>query len=96
MGDRGPRVTNAKRLDQNSLIGVFDVELPSGLVIRGAMLLESHGRRWINCPGIPWTKEDGSKSYKPVIEFASREVKDRFERLVLPLAEEALVGRSAA
>ena len=84
------RIRNAKVIRKNSLIGVVDVETPSGFVIRGALLLESGGRRWINFPGIPWTKEDGSRSYKPVLEFASREAKERFERQALPLAEQAL------
>jgi len=84
------RITNARRLDKNSLIGAFDLHMPSGLILRGVMLLESHGKRWIGLPSREWLKEDGGKGYAPIIEFASRDVAERFQALVLPLAERAL------
>jgi len=84
------KITNARRLDKNSLIGAFDLELPSGLIVRGAMPFEKAGKRWVNFPSKEWTKADGTKSYFPLLEFASRDVADRFQTLVRPLAEQAL------
>jgi hypothetical protein len=56
--------------------------------------LESNGRRWINFPSKEWLGPDGSRKFSPLLEFASREIADRFQRQVLPLAEQAL-GRLA-
>jgi hypothetical protein len=55
-------VTNAKLINKNSLIGRFDLEMPSGMVIRDMLLLESGGRRWCNFPSEKYEKSDGSIS----------------------------------
>ena len=84
------KISNAKRLNKNTLIGVFDVEMRSGLIVRGAMLFEKNGKRWVGFPSKEWVKQDGAKSYSPLLEFSSREVADRFQAAVRPLAEQAL------
>jgi hypothetical protein len=58
-------VTNARLVRKNSLVGTFDVEMPSGLIVRGAMLLEKNGSRWINFPSREWIKPDGGKGISP-------------------------------
>jgi DNA-binding cell septation regulator SpoVG len=90
------KITNAKKISgSGSLMGFFDVELPSGLVIRGASLLQKDGDRWIGLPRREWAGQDGRKNYAPVIEFASKDARERFQKAVLPLAETALgVARS--
>ena len=85
-------ITNAKLVRKNSLVGSFDLEMPSGLIVRGAMLLQKNGGRWINFPSKEWTKSDGAKGYFPLLEFNSKETKERFQSHVLPLAVEALLG----
>lgn len=82
--------TNPKMIRKGTLIGSVDLAMPSGLRVRGLMLFESHGRRWVNFPSIPWTKSDGSKSYVPVLEFESRQISDRFGAAVVPICEAAL------
>jgi hypothetical protein len=82
-------ISNARLVRKNSLVGTFDLEMPSGLIVRGVMLLEKDGAQWINFPSKEWTKSDGTKGYFPLLEFASREIKERFQRLVLPLARKA-------
>jgi len=84
------KLTNPKRIGKNTLIGVF-LEMPSGLIVRGAMLFEKNGKRWVGFPSKEWTKQDGTKSYSPLLEFSSREVADRFQVQVLPIAEGALL-----
>ena len=54
------------------------------------MLFDKDRKRWVGFPSKEWTKQDGTKAYSPLIEFSSPEVRDRFQRAVLPLAEEAL------
>jgi hypothetical protein len=83
-------ITNFRRLDKNSLRGVFDLELPSGLKINRCMLFEKNGKRWVGFPSEKFTKRDGTTSYSPILEFSSREVSDKFQKAVLPLAEQAL------
>lgn len=78
----GFTVTNPKLLNKNTLVGSFDLQMPSGLIVRGAMLFEKSGKRW---------KPDGTKSYFPLLEFASRDIGERFQQQVLPLAERALL-----
>jgi hypothetical protein len=83
-------ITNPKVLRKSSLIGCFDLQMPSGMIVRGAMLFEKNGRRWVNFPSKEWTKPDGTKSYSPLIEFADRSIADKFQAQMLPLAEAAL------
>jgi hypothetical protein len=82
-------ISNAKVIRKNSLVGSFDLEMPSGLIVRGAMLFEKNGARWVNFPSKEYQKQDGSKGYFPLLEFASREISDKFRDKVLPLANEA-------
>jgi hypothetical protein len=89
-------VSNARLVRKNSLVGTFDVGMPSGLIIRGAMLLEKSGARWINFPSKEWTKSDGTKGYFPLLEFKDRATRDRFQAHVLPLAEAELSSADPA
>ena len=85
------KLTNPKRIGKNTLVGVFDLEMPSGLKINGVMLHEKNGKRWVQFPSKEWLTPDGEKRYLPLIEFASNDVRDRFQALVLPLAKGALL-----
>jgi hypothetical protein len=89
-------VTNAKLINKNSLIGRFDLEMPSGMVIRDMLLLESGGRRWCNFPSEKYEKSDGTTGWKPFIAFADRKTADRFQSQVVPLAMSALQPEPAA
>ena len=85
------KLTNARRIDKGTLIGAFDLELPSGLKINGVMLLEKNGKRWCGFPAKAFVKPDGTNSYAQLLEFSTREVADKFQAAVLPLAEGALL-----
>jgi hypothetical protein len=82
-------VSNAKSVSKGSLRGFFDLEMPSGLIVRGAMLFEKNGRRWVGFPSKEWTKQDGTKGYSPLLEFGSREISDKFQGAALPIVEKA-------
>jgi hypothetical protein len=77
-------ISNAKRLDRGSLIGSFDVELPSGMIIRGAMLFEKNNSRWIGLPCREYVKNDGTRGFSPILEFRDREVSDKWRDLLMP------------
>jgi hypothetical protein len=87
-------VTNARKVNKNSLRGFFDVELPSGLKICGCSLLEKKdgSGRFIGLPSREWTKPDGTKAWQPIVEIPDRDARDKFNAAVLPLAERALLS----
>lgn len=80
-------ITNYKEINRGSLIAAFDLALPSGMVIHGAMLMESSGSKWISFPGIPYDLA-GKKMYRPVVDIPDRDRRDRFNALVLEALEE--------
>jgi hypothetical protein len=84
-------ISNAKQLRKGTLLGFFDLEMPSGLIVRGAMLFEKGGKRWVSFPSKEWTKQDGTKGYSPLLEFADRSISDKFQAQVVPLAEGVLL-----
>jgi hypothetical protein len=85
-------ISNAKPIRKNSLIGFFDLQMPSGLIVRGAMLFEKSGKRWVSFPSEKFVKRDGTVVYTTIIEFVDRATSDRFQAAVTPLAEGALLG----
>jgi hypothetical protein len=87
-------IANPKRIDKGALIGSFDLTLPSGLRIIGVMLFEKDCKRWIGFPSKEWTREDGTKGYYPLLEFADQGTRDRFQIRVLPLAVRALIDEA--
>ena|SRR5690242_21913750 len=84
--------TDWKPLVKDSLRGFFTIVTPSGLKIKHAMLHERDGQRWIGLPGKPFTKADGSISYANIIDFDSRETKQRFQDAALCAVDELLKG----
>jgi hypothetical protein len=88
-------ITDWKTIDRNSLVGVFSVELPSGMVINNCMLHRpSNGAaEWIAMPGAAQVERDGrvkrsgdgKPMYKTIIRFRSKEIYDRFQ---VPILEE--------
>jgi hypothetical protein len=92
----GFTITNQKLLRKGSLVGSFTLQLPSGLIIHGAMLFEKAGKRWIGFPSQKYSKPDGTASYTTILEFGSREIAERFQALVLPLVIKAFDEAEAA
>lgn len=76
-------ITNLRKLEKGSLVGFFDVELPSGLILRECSLFSKDGRRWVNLPSQKNTGRDGKAIYKHMVEFATRELADKFRDEVL-------------
>lgn len=69
--------SNWKVVAKNTLAGTVDLETPSGYVFRGLMLHEREGnegkKRWVQIPSREFKKEDGTRSFFPVIQFATPE-----------------------
>jgi hypothetical protein len=65
--------------------------MPSGLRILGVMLFEKDRKRWVNFPSKEKIASNGAKKYWPMLEFCSKEARERFQASALPLAEGALL-----
>jgi hypothetical protein len=69
-----------KAIGQKTMVGSFDLELPSGMIIRNCVLHEHQtGRRWVAYPAQSYKKADGTVAYLNVIDFCSRELRDAFQ-----------------
>jgi excisionase family DNA binding protein len=102
---RIPRMTAARVLERKALSGsgaatdIITVELPSGMVLHGCLVLAKDGRRWVSPPSrvLVWGLEvklglDGKPIYDHVVTFASREKADAFSRLALAALDAHLAG----
>ena len=78
-------------LEKGSLRGFADLALDSGMVIHDAMLLESHGKRWVNLPSKQQLDKDknprkddaGKVLYVPVVSIPDRDRRDLFSNSAL-------------
>jgi DNA-binding cell septation regulator SpoVG len=82
-GHRELLVTSWKAVEKNTLRGFVSFTLPSGLVIHNVSLHEKNGVRWIGLPGRRYTKDDGTASYSPVVEFANNDAREHFRAAAL-------------
>jgi hypothetical protein len=48
--------------------------------------------RWIGLPGRRYTKDDGTNSYAPVVEFASDYARERFQAEALRAVDRFIGG----
>jgi len=91
-GHREILVSNWKDYPKNTLRGFLSLTLPSGLVIHNCCLHEKGGARWIGLPSQRYNKPDGSVAYTPVVEFASMDARQRFQRAALEAADRHFRG----
>jgi hypothetical protein len=75
----GFMVSEFKHFHKNTLRGVFTLDLPSGMRFIGCTLHEKEGARWIGLPAQSYVADDGTKKYKPLIEFTNKAARDRFQ-----------------
>ena len=56
------------------------------MILRGCQLLQSNGRHWVGLPskaavdkaGAPVLGDNGKPIYRPIVEFANKETRDKF------------------
>jgi hypothetical protein len=89
------KIKNFKSFTKNTLLGFFDVELDSGLVLCGCTLHQTGGRHWIGLPSKPYTKDDGTQSWTKIVDFRDKKIADKFQETVTPLAIAANEGAPA-
>ena len=71
-----------KPFERNSLRGFLSIELRSGMILHGCTLHEKNGSRWVGLPAKEYTKE-GERAWVPLVEFASKEVRQAFQEQAL-------------
>ena len=74
----------------NTLRGFADITLPSGMRMMEVAIHVSNGRAWASPPSKPWLKgeavmrgDDGKIRYSPIIEFTTKELRDRWSNAVI-------------
>src|SRR5580698_8717048 len=84
------QVLDWRPLRKNALLGFAKVQLPSGMVIHDVTILTGDRGAWASPPSKPLIGRDGTvikdgakTRYAPVIEFATKETRDRFSSGVI-------------
>lgn len=72
------------------LIGYADLLLEKAdlsLEIRGCMLMQKDGRKWLSLPSKEFTNENNEKKYFSILKFQDREVDKKFQEAAIPEIE---------
>ena len=91
------KIREWKPLRKGSLLGFARVETPSGMVLHDVTILSGERGRWASPPSKQMIGRDGTVlkddvgkvRYSPVVEFASREARERFSAAVVAAMEAA-------
>lgn len=86
-----PKILDFRQVTKNSLIGFAKVEFPSGLVISDVTVLKGERGPWASPPSKPMVSrdgtvmkgDDGKVRYTPIIEFTSKEIRNRWSDAVI-------------
>jgi hypothetical protein len=87
----GFRVKSWHPLQKNTLQGFVSLELPSGMIIHDCTMHEKNGSRWIGLPARQFEK-DGERAWSPLVEFSSKEARNKFQDAALAAFDEHLGG----
>jgi DNA-binding cell septation regulator SpoVG len=82
---------------QNSLLGFAKVEFASGMIVSDVTILTGNNGPWASPPSKPQVSRDGTVMkdasgkvrYSPVIEFRSKEIRDRFSAQIIDALRDA-------
>jgi hypothetical protein len=90
-GNQKMIATNFKHFTKNTLLGFFDLELPSGMILKGCTLHRKgdDARWWVGLPARDFKKEDGTTAYSNIIEFKEKEKQYKFGDAATAAARQA-------
>ena len=74
---------------KNTLIGFLSLELPGGMVLRGCALHKKNSSRWSGLPAGEYEKH-GNKTWTPLVEFVSKEAREKFQAAALAAVDRHL------
>lgn len=91
MSHASARVLRFHALNRNTLKGLADIALTSGLVLHGcAYHAAENGRRWVGLPGAPQVSsgqlvrdKKGKVQYRPTVGTVDRSAGDRLQAVLL-------------
>ena len=86
------RVTEYRAFEKNTLRAFISVELPSGIVISNLTYHKKGDSRWVSMPAQSFQKQDHSTGWKPIVDFNSKEARDRFQRAALDAIDSYLAN----
>jgi hypothetical protein len=98
------RCIGFKPLARGSMLGFADLEMSSGLILRGCTYHESYGKHWCSPPGRPqldadrklMVDEGGKIVYAAVVDFASKDVRTRWSTEAVAAIDEYLISTPTA
>jgi DNA-binding cell septation regulator SpoVG len=93
-GHREIQISDWKAFQKNTLQGFLSLTLPSGLVIHNCTLHQKDGSRWIGLPARQYAKDDGTTSYTPLVEFSTKDARQRFQTAALEALDRYTGGRA--
>ena len=79
------KATNLRRFEKNTLKAFLDLELPSGMILRGCSL-HFRERWWVGLPARPYKDQNGADAWAKVVDFVDTDARDRFQRTALAAA----------
>jgi hypothetical protein len=85
------KALNFKPIGRGSLSGAFDLELPSGMIVRSCSLFEKDGKRWVSGPSKKIGTGETAK-YERLVEFTSRDIAEKFNVAALAALGDHLGG----
>ena len=86
------RVTEYRAFKKNTLEAFVTVETPSGLIISGITYHRKNASRWVSMPAQSYQKQDQSTGWKPIVDFKSKEARNRFQRAALDAIDSYLAN----
>lgn len=86
-----PVILDFRPLLKGSLRGFAKVQLPSGMILNDVQLMHSSASWWASPPSRPMIGRDGTVlrdangkiRYSPIVEFTSREIRDRWSSAIV-------------
>ena len=83
-------ISNWKPYVKNTLQGFFTLRLPSGVLLHGLTYHTQNGARWVGLPAKEYKKDDGTKSWVPVVEIPDQSTREAFQRNALAAIDDFL------
>src|SRR3954470_448176 len=79
-----------KPLDKATLLGAFNLTLPSGLIVKGCTYHKSHSSYWVGLPSQSHKDKNGDVAWTNILDFSSRNARTRFQEQAMSAIEKLL------
>lgn len=91
------KILDWRPMARNSLLGFAKVEFPSGMIVSDVTVLQGEKGPWASPPSKPMTGRDGAVKkgddgkvrYTPIIEFTSKDIRNKWSEAVIAAMQAA-------